>query len=141
LAIGHLIDRVSLKRLYLSVVAVQALVLAGSLAVSGWAFYLLQFLFMAAIFGAIPFTDAMIVRYVDDSMRSRVSGMRLAVALGASSLAVWLIGPLVRAAGFTALLAVMVGVSLLTLLVVSQLPATPAPERPGPAPLPAQERG
>jgi MFS family permease len=141
LAIGHLIDRVSLKRLYLSVVAVQALVLAGSLAVSGWAFYLLQFLFMAAIFGAIPFTDAMIVRYVDDSMRSRVSGMRLAVALGASSLAVWLIGPLVRQAGFTALLGVMVGVSLLTLLVVSQLPATPAPERPGPAPLPARERG
>jgi MFS family permease len=128
LGIGHLIDRVSLKRLYLSVVGVQALLLAASLAVNGWAFYLLQFLFMAAIFGAIPFTDAMIVRYVDDSMRSRVSGMRLAVALGASSLAVWAIGPVVKEAGFTALLGVMAGVSVMTLLVVSQLPATPAPQ-------------
>ena len=54
----------------------------------GWVFYLLPFLFMAAIFAAIPFTDAMIVRYVDDAMRSRVSGMRLAVSFGASSLAV-----------------------------------------------------
>ena len=54
---------------------------------------------MAAIFGAIPFTDALIVRYVDDAMRSRVAGMRLAVSLGASSLAVWLIGPVVKAAG------------------------------------------
>ena len=53
----------------------------------------------AAVFGAVPFTDAMIVRYVDDRLRSRVSGMRLAVSLGASSLAVWLIGPIVKAAG------------------------------------------
>ena len=41
--------------------------------------------FMVAVFGAIPFTDAMIVRYVDDRMRSRVSGMRLAVSFGVSS--------------------------------------------------------
>jgi hypothetical protein len=36
------------------------------------------------IFGAIPFTDAMIVRYVDDAMRSRVAGVRLAVSLGSA---------------------------------------------------------
>ena len=39
-------------------------------------FYASLILFMAAIFGAIPFTDAMIVRYVDDAMRSRVAGIR-----------------------------------------------------------------
>jgi hypothetical protein len=43
---------------------------------------------MIFIFGAIPFTDAMIARYVDDHVRSRVAGMRLAVSLGISSLAV-----------------------------------------------------
>ena len=41
----------------------------------------------------------MIVRFVDDRMRSRVAGMRLAVSFGASSLAVWLLGPLVKGAG------------------------------------------
>ena len=48
---------------------------------------------MAFVFGAIPFTDALIVRYVDDRMRSRVAGVRLAIAFGVSSLAVWLLGP------------------------------------------------
>ncbi|MGV3569915.1 MAG: MFS transporter [Ramlibacter sp.] len=100
LVVGHFIDRMPLKGLYLGIVGAQALLLALSTLADGWIFYALQFLFMAAIFGAIPFTDAMIVRFVDDSMRSRVSGMRLAVSLGASSLAVWLIGPVVKQAGF-----------------------------------------
>lgn len=72
--VGHLIDRMPLKRLYLGIVTGQALLLAAATMADGWVFYGLQFLFMAAIFGAIPFTDAMIVRFVDDSMRSRVSG-------------------------------------------------------------------
>lgn len=127
--VGHLIDRMPLKGLYLGIVGIQALLLAAATLVDGWVFYVFQFLFMAAIFGAIPFTDAMIVRFVDDSMRSRVSGMRLAVSLGASSLAVWLIGPLVKQAGFAALLGVMTAIAVISLLVVSQLPATPAPRQ------------
>jgi MFS family permease len=131
LLVGHFIDRMPLKGLYLGIVTAQALLLALSTLTDGWMFYVLQFLFMAAIFGAIPFTDAMIVRFVDDSMRSRVSGMRLAVSLGASSLAVWLIGPLVKQAGFATLLGVMTATSVVTLLILSQLPATPAPKRRG----------
>jgi len=127
LVVGHLIDRHSLKTLYVSVIALQAVLIALAATVSGWVFFVVQFLFMAAIFGAIPFTDALIVRYVDDSMRSRVAGMRLAVSLGASSVAVWLIGPVVKAAGFTALLGVMAVTSVVTLLVLTQLPRTPAP--------------
>jgi len=127
LLVGHLIDRVALKSLYVSIIAAQAVLLGLSMVLDGWAFYAVQFLFMATIFGAIPFTDAMIVRFVDDSLRSRVSGMRLAVSLGASSLAVWLIGPVVKQAGFTALLGVMAATSVITLLIVSQLPSTPAP--------------
>ncbi len=127
--VGHLIDRMPLKRLYLGIVGAQALLLASATVADGWVFYGLQFLFMAAIFGAIPFTDAMIVRFVDDSMRSRVSGMRLAVSLGASSIAVWLIGPVVKQAGFATLLGVMTATAMISLVIVSQLPATPAPKR------------
>jgi MFS family permease len=129
LVVGYLIDRMPLKNLYLAVVAAQALLLAATTMANGWVFYGLQFLFMTAIFGAIPFTDAMIVRFVDDSMRSRVSGMRLAVSLGASSLAVWLIGPLVKQAGFATLLGVMTATAVTSLAILSQLPATPAPKR------------
>ncbi|NUZ08966.1 MFS transporter [Piscinibacter koreensis] len=127
LLVGHLIDRVALKTLYVSIIAAQGILLALSMIVSGWAFFAVLFLFMATIFGAIPFTDAMIVRFVDDSMRSRVSGMRLAVSFGASSIAVWLIGPVVKQAGFTALLGLMTITSIITLLVLSQLPRTSTP--------------
>jgi hypothetical protein len=78
---------------------------------------------MMLIFGAIPFTDAMIVRYVDDRMRSRVAGMRLTVSIGISSLAVWLLGPMVKAAGFDTLFASMAGVALITAAIVSLLPS------------------
>ena len=83
--------------------------------------------FMVFVFGAIPFIDAMIVQYVDDRMRSRVAGMRLAVSFGVSALAVYLLGPTVKAAGFTTLLLVMAGISASTTLFVSLLPgASPA---------------
>jgi len=78
---------------------------------------------MMLIFGAIPFTDAMIVRYVDDRMRSRVAGMRLTVSIGISSLAVWLLGPIVKATGFGTLFAAMAGVALLTAAIVAWLPS------------------
>ena len=128
LVVGRLIDRFSLKSLYLSVLALQIPFLALAANADQWTLYVLQVLFMIAIFGAIPFTDAMIVRYVDDRMRSRVAGMRLAVSLGASSVAVWLLGPLVKQAGFTVLLWIMSGIALTTFMVVSLLPTAPSPQ-------------
>jgi MFS family permease len=129
LIVGNLIDKHPLKQLYLGVIALQMVCLSLAATTDGWAFYVAQILFMVAIFGAIPFTDAMIVRYVDDRMRSRVSGMRLAVSLGASSLAVWLIGPLVKQAGFSALLWLMAVTSVVTFAVVTRLPGASAAAR------------
>ena len=127
LVVGNLLDKISLKPLYLGVVAIQLISLIAATNVDGWMFYVSQIVFMAAIFGAVPFTDAMIVRFVDDTMRSRVTGIRLTIALGASSLAVWLIGPVVKQSGFSALLWVMVSTSVITLVVVNILPTTPSP--------------
>ena len=124
LIIGALIDRMSLKRLYMNVIALQLLTLLAATQAEGWIFYAAQLSFMCLVFAAIPFTDAMIVRYVDDSMRSRISGARLAVSFGASSLAVWLIGPVVKGWGFTAFLWLMTATSAATLVVISFLPAT-----------------
>ena len=128
LVVGNLVDRFPLKRLYLSVLALQVPFLLMAAYAQNWWLYVLQALFMIAIFGAIPFTDAMIVRYVDDRMRSRVTGMRLAVSLGASSVAVWALGPLVKQAGFDALLWVMAAIAAMTFAVVSLLP-DPVPVR------------
>jgi len=121
--VGVLIDRYPLKRLYVGIVLLQAPLFALAAIADGWALYVLQIAFMIAVFGAIPFTDALIVRFVDDRMRSRVSGMRLAVSFGVSSAAVWLLGQVVKADGFSTLLIVMAGISLFTLATVSLLPS------------------
>jgi MFS family permease len=125
-AVGHLLDRVSLKTLYAGIVAAQAPLFLLAANSQGWALYALMIAFMVAVFGAIPFTDAIIVRYVDDRMRSRVSGMRLAVAFGVSSLAVWMLGPLVKTSGFDSLLLLMAAIALVTLGVVLLLPRSAA---------------
>jgi len=124
LLVGNLLDKIAMKPLYLGIIVIQLLALVMAAATDGWMFYLAQIVFMASIFGSIPFIDAMVVRFVDDAMRSRVSGMRLAISLGVGSLAVWLIGPIVKQAGFTTLLWVMAATSCITLAVVSTLPAT-----------------
>jgi hypothetical protein len=73
----------------------------------------------------------MIVRYVDDRMRSRVSGMRLTVAFGVSSLAVWALGPVVKAGGFRTLLLAMAAIALATSIAVALLPRTGQRSRTG----------
>ena len=132
LVVGKLIDRYPLKWVYLPVVAMQVpffLLAAGS---DGWILYGAVLAFMIFVFGAIPFVDAMIVQYVDDRYRSRVAGVRLAVAFGVSSLAVYLLGPAVKAGGFGMLLTVLAALAAFTTFCVTLLPgrlpiAAPSP--------------
>jgi MFS family permease len=122
LVVGKLIDRYPLKWVYLPIVAMQAPLFLLAAPSGGWALYATVMAFMVFVFGAIPFVDAMIVQYVDDRMRSRVAGMRLTVSFGFASLAVYLLGPTVKASGFETLLTVMAGISLFTTLCVALLP-------------------
>jgi MFS family permease len=120
--VGRLIDRVALKPLYLGVVLMQVPCVLWLSQAQGWWAYAGLLATMVFIFGAIPFTDTMIARYVDDAMRSRVAGARLAVSLGISSLAIWLLGPAVKSMGFANLLLVLAALAVVTVLAVSGLP-------------------
>lgn len=124
--VGRLIDRVALKPLYLGIVLAQVPLLALAARAQGWWLLGLLLAVMVVIFGAIPFTDAMIARYVDDRIRSRVAGARLTLSLGISSLAVWLLGPVVKAAGFDTLFAAMALIAACSVAVVLALPSDPA---------------
>jgi predicted MFS family arabinose efflux permease len=127
--VGRLIDRVPLKRLYLTIALAQPPLLALAAYAQGWWLYAALIGVMVLIFGTIPFTDAMIVRYVDDRMRSRVAGMRLTVSIGISSLAVWLLGPVVKAGGFETLMLAMACIALGTSAIVAWLPGENATRR------------
>ena len=120
--VGRLLDRVALKPLYLGIVALQIPLLALAAVAEGWWMLALLLAVMVVIFGSIPFTDAMIVRYVDDRIRSRVAGARLTLSIGISSAALWLLGPLVKASSFGALFAGMAVIAACTLGVVLWLP-------------------
>jgi hypothetical protein len=125
--VGRLIDRYPLKPMWLAIVLAQVPMLAMAAYAPGWWAWLALLGSMIFIFGAIPFTDATIVRFVDDRMRSRVAGLRLAIALAISSVAVWALGPAVKAAGFGTLFAVMAGVALFNAMVLMLLPHEPTP--------------
>jgi len=129
--VGNLIDRMPFKplQLWMSVAQIPLLILAAH--TEAWWLFFALLAVMIFVFGSIPFTDAMIVRYVDDRLRSRIAGMRLTVAFGISSLAVWLLGPLVKGLGFSALLWIMAGIAALKAAIVLLLPDEPAPAAPG----------
>ena len=126
LIVGRLIDRFAIKRLYLAIVLLQIPMFLLAAQAQGWWLFCLQIGFMVTIFGAIPFTDAMVVRYVDDAYRSRVAGMRLAVSFGVASLAVYSLGPAVKSAGFDSLLFAMALIACCSAFIVAWLPDEPA---------------
>ncbi|NBT71827.1 MAG: MFS transporter [Betaproteobacteria bacterium] len=120
--VGRLIDRFPVKPLFFGIVASQIVLFALASQSAGWLWYLLAVAYMISVFGAIPFSDAMVVRYIDDSMRSRVSGIRIAISFGISSLAVYMLGPLVKASGFTQLLIAMSFIAAVSAFIVLWLP-------------------
>jgi MFS family permease len=140
IVVGKLIDKVQLRTLFVAIVAMQIPFFVLAALAQGWAFYILLLAFMIFVFGAIPFTDAMVVKFVDDRLRSRVSGMRFAISFGFSAAAVWLLGPFVKAAGFTSLLLVLAGIAAVSTACASFLPSERALRAPqsGPAPAPAE---
>lgn len=125
--VGKLLDRFAVRPLFLGIVLLQIPLFLLASHAQGWWLFAALLGVMVFIFGAIPFIDVMVVRYVDDRMRSRVAGIRLAVSLGISSVAVWALGPTVKTLGFDVMLMVMAGFATCTALVVTMLPREPAP--------------
>jgi MFS family permease len=123
LVVGKLIDSMPIRRLMLGILCLQPVAFLLAAQVDGWLMILAMTVFMLLVFGAIPFTDAIVARFVDDSMRSRVSGLRLAISFTISSSAVWALGPFVKASGFTTLLITLAAITACSAIFASQLPS------------------
>ena len=122
LVVGRLLDWLPVKPLFFSILFLQIVSFALASQSSGWVWYVAAIAYMVMVFGAIPFSDTMVVRYIDDAMRSRVSGTRIAISFGISSLAVYMLGPFVKAVGFTQLMMVASAVAALGAFIVLFLP-------------------
>ncbi|MDO8597295.1 MAG: MFS transporter, partial [Sulfuricaulis sp.] len=99
LIVGYLIDRHSLRSVFVPVVALQAplLFIAGS--VENYAMLLVALAMMFFIFGQIPINDAMVAAYTDEKWRARAFAVRYVVSFGASACSVPLIAYVYRMTG------------------------------------------
>ncbi|MEY4077533.1 MAG: hypothetical protein RIQ69_1903, partial [Pseudomonadota bacterium] len=122
LVVGRLLDWFPVKPLFFCVLVLQIVAFGVASQTSGWLWYVAAIGYMVMVFGAIPFSDTMVVRYIDDAMRSRVSGTRIAISFGFSSIAVYMLGPVVKVAGFTQLMMALTCVAALGALIVLFLP-------------------
>jgi MFS family permease len=109
LCVGWWLDRRSLKRVFVPVVALQVplLILAGT--AENYAMLLVAVAMMFFVFGQIPINDAMIARYTAEAWRARAYAVRYVVSFGASALAVPLVAWLYRSSGDFRLLYLVLG--------------------------------
>jgi len=114
--VGRLIDRTTLKRVFLPM----ALSLAPALGLlsfaTSWSALVLAGLIAALIFGQVTVTETMTARYISPALRTRMYSIRFFVAFLGSAAAAPLVGLLhERTGSLTAALVVLAAIAVLTL--------------------------
>ncbi len=108
LIVGSLIDRFSLRAVFLPVALAQAPLLLLLGWASDWNLLLLAFAAMFAVFGQIPINDAMVARYAPAEWRARAYALRYIMSFGASATAIPMVAYLhATGGGFTGVFIVL----------------------------------
>ena len=120
LIVGYLLDRGTIKWVFVPIVALQVplLFLAGSL--ENYAMLAVALAMMFFIFGQVPINDAMVTAYTDEEWRSRAFAVRYVVSFGASAASVPLVAFVYSRTGDFQQLFVLLAV-LASLMVVAAL--------------------
>ena len=123
---GHLIDKFSAKLVWISALFLQVplLIIVGMISEIGLVFA--AFAAFVIIFGEIPIQDALLTRHTPDHLRSRIFGLKFALALGASALAVPIIAGLhTIGGGFTWLFIILAACATVVGIAAIWLPSRP----------------
>jgi MFS family permease len=88
LIIGRLVDRHSLRNIFVPLSLLQAPCLFLAAMLGGWGLLLAAGGLMFAVFGQVTINDAMIVRYTTDEWRARAYSLRYLLSFGVSAAAV-----------------------------------------------------
>ncbi len=126
LIVGYLLDRVSLKLVFLVVAAIQAVFFTLMVGATGSVALAVGAVFMLAVFGQIPINDVLIGRITRSEWRSRVFGLRYIVTFSVSASSIPLIAWIYALWGFDALFWVLTVAALTILIAVALLPAAAA---------------
>jgi MFS family permease len=128
LLVGHLIDRVSLRGIFVPIAALQVPFLIAASRAEGQIIIPVALALMFLMFGLIPIGDAMVARHVEESWRSRVYAVSYVTSFGAGPLAIPLIAVFhVESGGFSGLFLALAAISIGTLAAALVFPrAVPA---------------
>lgn len=124
--IGHLLDRHSLKTLFLPLALILAPLLFFGAALSGMPLVVVCIGIIIGIFGQITVNDAMIGKYTSDEWRARAYSVRYFLGFTAAGASVGLVASLHERGGFTLMLQAL---GVLCLLVIVGALTFPNEER------------
>ncbi|AWK87453.1 MFS transporter [Azospirillum thermophilum] len=110
LIVGRLVDRHTLRRIFIPLSLLQAPCLALAATAENWGLVAVAVAAMFAIFGQVTINDTMVARYTDQHWRARAYAIRYLVSFAASAAAVPLVAGLhERTGGFTLVFLVLAG--------------------------------
>jgi len=132
--IGNLVDRHSLKTVFLPIALAFPPLLYLAAGLSGLLFIVVSIGIIAAIFGLVTVNDAMVGKYTSDQWRGRAFAVRYFLGFTAAGFSVGLVAWLHDTGGFGMMLRMFGGFCLLIVLGALIFP----PERRMPAALPAE---
>ncbi|MFV0279327.1 MAG: MFS transporter [Rhodoblastus sp.] len=121
--VGRLIDRTTLKRIFLPLALTLAPAMALLIFARGWVVLPLAGLVAAVIFGQVTINETMTARYISPHMRAKIYSLRFFIGFLGGAAAAPLVGFLYERTGsLSAILLVLAGVSLVTLVCALAFP-------------------
>ncbi|HCP01696.1 MAG: MFS transporter [Alphaproteobacteria bacterium] len=123
LVVGYLVDRMPVRRVFMAVAALQAVLFSLMPDLTGWSALLVAGAFMFAVFSQIPINDVLIGRVSRSDWRARVYAVRYTINFSIIALSVPLIGWVHGRWGFDTLFVLLAIAAVGILVAVSLLPA------------------
>ena len=121
--VGRLIDRTTLRRIFLPIAVVLAPALLLLANAHGWAVLPLSALIAAAVFGQVTINETMTARYISPALRTKIYSIRFFVGFLGGAVANPLIGFLHEKTGsLSMVLLVLAGLAVVTLLCALAFP-------------------
>ncbi len=139
LIVGRLVDRYTLRNVFLPLAALQAPCLILAAFAQDWTMVALAIGVMFAVFGQVTINDAIVAKYTDDHWRARAFAVRYLVSFGAAALAVPLVAVLHgQGQGFTPVFQALALLGAIVFLGAAFMPNRPGEIVAKPATQPAE---
>jgi MFS family permease len=122
LAVGYLIDRYSVRRIFGGLAFVQALLFVIMIPLTGLPALIVAFAFMLTVFGEIPINDVLVGRVAHREWRSRAYSISYIIGFSVSALAVPLIAWIHGGWGFGVLFGLLAGCAFVVFIAAFFLP-------------------